>query len=172
MLNKNKQIPALLRSKTPQAPGLCKLYFIAVENLSADPSVFSSPGIIAALPTLWAKFATAELPNFNRDYSEEQREDDGGDFLEITINGFLPFENSTQHSYLRNMQHHRYVLMVVNPLGLVKWIGTKENPVKMLQSYSSSKRGGSSSGTNIRFVWRSKEKPPVLGIPIPTSALL
>lgn len=173
MLQPYKQHDKLKRITAAQLPGPSKIYFIPVESLIKDPDLFSAPGIIATVPAFTAKLCEAQLINASKDYNEVQKEDDAGDSFEITVDGFLPFENVPLNQTLKTMKYHRYIVLVQDCTGVVKWLGSKENPVKITQIFGSGKRRGSTArGTNLRFFWRSIDKPLIVTTGVPPGALL
>lgn len=173
MLNRTSQHGKLLRIPGAQKPGLCRLLYIPVERVLTDPLVIYPTGTISVMPTISSKFNTALFLNYSKDYIEQQKEEEGGDLFDIIVNGFLPFEVIGNHNTLNTAKHHRYIVLVTNPEGRTKWLGTKDNPVKLIQGYDSGRKGSSSSkGSTLSFVWRSEDKPLLVGFDIPDSAII
>jgi hypothetical protein len=167
MLYKTKQLPGVSKITAPAKPGLCKIYFIPVERVAQDPVKIDPSGTITQMPVLNSKFNVARLTNFSKNYTEVLKDDDGGDYYDITVTGTLPSESAANNSILRALRLHRYIVLVQTPAGLMKWLGSKENPVKALLGFDSGKRGGGTGAvTTITFTWQHDNKPLLLGVPL------
>jgi hypothetical protein len=172
MLDRYKQANNLQRIRKVVAPGNCKIYFMPVECVQTNPYVEGIAGKINTIPIVNVKWNVAECEQYSKDYTEEQKDSTGGSYIECSVNGYLPLENQTNHLSLNNMKHQGFMVVVVAPTGLTKWLGTKENPVRLKHAFNSGKRSGNTNaGNQISFIWQSENKPLLLGQAIPKDSI-
>lgn len=168
----NKQLRSLARNVTPQSPGICKILFAPVERFETNPPVSLQWGVIDALPGMTGKWSVANVVNQQRDYSEDEKGDGTDTYFESAVTGFLPFDDKDNQLSLRIMKYHRYMVIIIPATGMPRWLGTKDNPVRMVQAYSNRKSGSASKGSIISFMWQSPDKPLLMTVTPASGAIV
>jgi hypothetical protein len=131
-----------------------------VECVAEDPVSTNDYGLILDLPALSADWNIIRADKGSMEYNEAQRDTDAGPVLDITVDFLIPFEEKLNHRRLNRMLRQRYMVVVFTTTGLIKWLGTKDNPVSITQSFKSGKRrDGNSSASRLSFVWSCSDKP-------------
>lgn len=162
MLRPTRQTASLTRERNTLCPGITKVLYLPIESLTADPSSFDALGNISAIPSTAAKWNVAHFIMQGVEHTETQAINDLGDIFEEAVTGVLPFDEKTNHIILNQLMHQRFIVLVYSN-GIVKWLGSKENPCKLVHNYGSgSRKNGSSANTTISFVWRTAHKPLIL----------
>jgi hypothetical protein len=83
-------------------------------------------------------------------WTEEQQENEQGQYFRSVISVFLPSDSGAVRSELEAMKRHRFVLKVTR--GTESWlIGTPENPLRFTSSYDTGSEGGDSRGHRCSF---------------------
>lgn len=169
MLRRTRQTPSLTRERDPLCPGVTKVLYLPIESLANDPTSFDALGNISAIPTIYAKWNIAHFIMQGVEHNENQSINDLGDIFEETVTGVLPFDEKLNHITLNQLMHQRFIVLVYSR-GVVKWLGSKENPCKLVHNYSTgSRKNGSSANTTISFVWRTAHKPLILSAIVSSS---
>jgi hypothetical protein len=161
MLRPSLQLLNFQRVRTPTSPGICKILYLPVECLPNDPTALQSERVIAALPEMDMEWNTLNADMGSAEYIENQAITDAGPIMEISINVFLPFDEKNTHLQLNKMMRQRFIVVVFGKdANTTRWLGSKENPVVLVNSYGSSKKKSSTAnGTNLSFVLKTEEKP-------------
>ena len=160
MLRPTLQNSNFTRDYKSLAPGICKILYLPVESMVADPVVTNDDGMIETLPALAVLWNNANAERGSMEYNESETETDAGAVLDIVVSCMLPYEEKMNHRRLNLMLFQRYIVIVYTTTGMIKLLGSKDNPVKVVQTHKSGKRrDGNSTATNISFVWRTATKP-------------
>jgi len=153
-----KEVSPIKKDAKPLRGGLWHVLYCPLERVNYFPDVNPASNKIDDDFDVDAWFRV-NSSNYKKGYREESRTGDGGDYLEITVTVNLPFESAENHQSLDRLKYHRYILAVITPLGLVKILGTKENPVTLRQAGYSGENPKEESGTQLTFFWVSEDKP-------------
>lgn len=152
------QVASVEKNTKATRGGLWSIYYCPVEEVQQYPDANPATALLEAPFTVTAWYRLA-VSNYKKGYKEEPRKGDAGDYLEITVSAFIPFETQQSHLLLDRLKYHRYILLVKTPAGLVMVLGTWENPVRFAQAGNSGEEPKDVTGTAVSFSWTTEDKP-------------
>lgn len=94
-------------------------------------------------------------------YKEVTKKSDAGNFLEITVTCFVPYEDLPTHLAINSMMVHDYILALSTHSGLVRILGSLDNPVKFSHEFTTGDEPKDVPGTTLMFTWQTEYKPPI-----------
>jgi len=150
----------LRRNFSAKRGSFCYLYFIPIEWVNFQPTAdFTGIASEDFDITGGAYWLTAKPVKAKRNYREEQKSSDGGDYMEITVTAQLPGEDTATHLALDVLKYSRFIMIVAFPSGASKMLGTKENPVTLSHTSDSGDNSNDSFNTLLKFSWINEDKP-------------
>lgn len=166
MHNVYKQVSHLDRPAVHTA-GLCEFYFARHEDVAIWPTVDPQTGTITNGLQLkagkgWMRCKVLET---DRSYQEVTKIDPAGPYSEITVQGFMPGDSTTNSLTLAAMVFGRYVLVVKERTGIQRLIGSADVGVTYTGNYDSEDAEGT-RGCKMLFSWRTPISPRIYLTPV------
>lgn len=153
--------------KSPQHPGgYYRLQFVASRGVQEithyNPSTGTIAGIILKPNVVWFEGLLAPM---GRGYKEQQQSSDAGAWMDITVEGFLPFESISNTRALNAMKYDRFIVLVYSPnpegIEIVRIVGDLKNPARFSHTMGNGDSFRGIAGTNIAFSWKNEDKAPL-----------
>lgn len=95
-------------------------------------------------------------------YDEKQSISDNGPYWELTIGLFVPGDAADRRKQLAEMVRYRYILQCEDNTGLLRQIGTFEQPLELTYEFSTGKSVGDLRGYMLSFKGTLSEAPRIL----------
>lgn len=159
------------RLKQPAAGGLCSIEFVPVNWIVYFPEVNPKYNTITQRIRLLdgKAWQVCPAPDRERSLIEAQKQNDGGMYIDSTIQAFLPFDSASNEVALKVMRYYRYIVVVNMPNGIRKLIGSMDNPARFSRDFNTGGDYTADMGSPIQFTWSSEDGPLIyLGIPSET----
>lgn len=104
-------------------------------------------------------FFQALVPNSRKGYTEEVKTEEGGPFIAVNVQAFIPFGSSNTHLQLDRMKYQRFILLVERSDGSVRVVGNKGNGARMTFVEDFGESPKMVPGTTVRFTCEMLDKP-------------
>lgn len=93
-------------------------------------------------------------------YTEEPKTDDNGTYYDLTIAGFIPGDKPELEQVLADMEQQRHLVVLKDPAGILRLVGTDKQPLTFLASYSSGAARSDQKGYTFKFSGTSSVRAP------------
>lgn len=128
-----------LRPSAVRPGGYCWVYFTPIENIDQWPVVNPSNGMAYTPITLkpgktWFEF---KVPDSERFFRESEKKTPSGPLFEITLQGYLPGNDTNQTINSAVMPMHQHVVLFKDRDGQVRFIGSPDRGADCETSYTS-----------------------------------
>jgi hypothetical protein len=155
-----------LTQNKAQPGGFYKVEFAPIEYIQEIAPFNPITGTIAYINFKPGKDSfTAYITPGNRGFKEEQKTSEAGEYMEISVECFLPYESIATHLNINSLKYHKYVVVVYCPTPgneeVWRIVGDLTNPAKFSHSYNSGGGIKNVPGTNISFTWQNEDKAPI-----------
>jgi hypothetical protein len=156
----------------PNNVGICSIYYIDKNNITAFPSRSALLAKNNASTPATADIAFADITytpatafelineewNFDYGFDEIEKEDTSGKYYEYELPLFLPNDDyASRAKLLRSMEHRSYLLFIKNKNNQWRIIGSKERGASFSRDfYSGSLASSTISRYAGKFTWKSK----------------
>ena len=144
------------------------------ENMGGNESFYFSPvGNIKTLPDPVNSIISSSIDFYSSydfyigkanykslDFSESQKETDGGPVYNISIKGFYPGLNATMLNLFTEMAKYSHIVKITDFNENIRIAGTKQAPLKFKFSQVTGSEPGSKNGYNFEFYTQSKNPVP------------
>lgn len=153
----------------PQHGGFVKFEYVPVEDVQTfggSDGVYRTDGKVDGITLKSGKsWLQAKVPPGRRGLTQVQRDGDGGAYIDISADVFVPFYNYNNDRMLNRLKYHRFICKATYKGGYVLVIGNLQNPARL----SFDKDGGANfksiPGAAVRFSWLHEDSCPQLHIP-------
>lgn len=149
--------------KPPIKPsGLCYFFFTPVENVAYWPTIDPqngsfTDGVVLKDGATWYR---CEVIDTDRDFKETSKDDAAGQYVETSLEGFLPDDSPSNILSVSAMQFHRFVIVLKERNNIMRLIGTEDAGARFARSYESADADGA-RGHKLVFSWRSILPAPI-----------
>lgn len=155
---------AELQKQAVSTPGgLNDMYYVPVEDVSYIGPLNPLTGTIGRFAVVPGAriYKLASIPK-GKAFTETPQQGRGGTYYDIVVSGFIPFESEANHVQLSVAQYYRYIVIAVSHQeGIVRIIGSIENPARISNTFSTGSDYSEAPGTVIQFGWHNEEKAPL-----------
>ena len=126
--------------------------YAAIQNITtfsaSGAGKIAAAGITFAIGTGWNSIYFSED---NMGHHQVQQTDVGGDTFTQTVVGFTPGDQEDIESGLLNLVGSRFIIRITRPDGLMKIVGTREEPLDLKLDSNSQMTVPGAAGTLITF---------------------
>jgi hypothetical protein len=144
--------------------GYSTFYFIQKQYVSSFPITVN--GVAAAPLMFWSQkdWLTGYATRGTLQYTEDTQSDANGLFYVKTITGFIPGDRPELISMLEDMVKERFIVLLKDPQGNYRLIGTPAAPLEFTANFSSGSANSDEKGYRFTFTVNSIVRSPVYSI--------
>lgn len=167
-LMNNRNLQQLQKVKRVEAGGLCWVDFVPVDWVVFHPGVDPFLGVqrgevLLAAGREWLKLP---VPDIRRGLVDVQQSSDAGEYVDSRVTGFLVGDTVRNAIMVKKMRRFRYIVVVRQPDGIRKILGTMKNPARVRIDYRTGEEATGTQGYDFAFEWKSNDGAEVyLGLP-------
>ncbi len=147
--------------------GICKFYYIPIEDVAGFPRISAETQYLVDEPLLKegkAWFGPIRLPKDRLGFTETLKRDAAGIYYEIRVNSFHLGDSKDSRVNLQNMPYHRYLVAAkVRAGGFWILIGTLDSYCKFNADFTTGNGPGEDSSS--QFAFTTEQKPKALILP-------
>ena len=158
-----KTVADIERQYASHPGSLVRIQYAPIQNIVAYGTYDRVTGLLSGLNVTDLK--TAYLPVSRKALEEVQKQSDHGAYMEITVQGFIPFETVQNNRSLNLFKYLRFIVLVDMPNGITHVIGSPDNGARFSHSYNSGNVFDSVPGTTIQWTWEHEDKSPMWAMP-------
>lgn len=93
-------------------------------------------------------------------YTEETQLDDNGNYYNLTVAGFVPGDKPELEQILAEMEMRRHLVVLKDPAGILRIIGSKAQPLDFSASFGSGAARADQKGYTFKFTGASSVRAP------------
>ncbi len=142
--------------------GLCKIIYFRHEDVLLWPSINPVTGILSDAVQLKVGrlFYYCQATEKERSFSEENKEDGIGSYVEMEVSSRLAGNTSANVLSIDKMRFHRYGIIVHDRNGDQRLIGNEDSGAKFFSQFSTSDISGSRM-RQVRWTWQHPLSAPI-----------
>lgn len=95
-------------------------------------------------------------------YAEKQSGSDNGPYWELTIELFVPGDDADRRRLIAEMVRYRFILQCEDNNGLLRQVGTYEQPLELTSQFTTGKTVGDQRGYMLSFKGTLSDAPAIL----------